>query len=141
MPTKGIATGFMGRVGLANPNVTSITTTSVSGTIVQDIKRALNKSHGSRRARATVLALTGAAVGAASKAYSNSRIYAGRAVGQAGVNHLGGLRTVETVNYQTGVSTATDLTSIDQQIMTKSKPASYPLNKSGYVPGKIGSLI
>lgn len=137
MPTAAAATGFVGRVGFANPNATSYTSIAKRGPQLQYLNSALNRSHGSRRLRATLLALTGAAVGGASKAYSNSRVQAGDRRGKLS---YGGKMTVETVTYQTGVSVAADLTTIDAQIAAKHKPATYPANKSGFAPGNIGSL-
>jgi hypothetical protein len=137
MPTAATATGYIGRVGLANPNATSYTSIAKRGQTLELLNKALNSSHGSRRLRATLLALTGAAVGGASKAYSNSRVQPSQRIGKLSP---GGLQPVETVTYQTGVTVAGDLTSIDTQIAAKHKPSSYPANKSGYAPGNIGSL-
>lgn len=137
MPTAASSTGFVGRVGLANPNANSYSTTAKRGGSLALLNKALNLSHGSRRLRATILALTGAAVGGASKAYSNSRVQAGDRRGKLS---YGGRIPVETVTYQTGVTTAADLTSVDTQIAAKHKPASYPPNLSGWKPGNIGTL-
>src|ERR1044072_3853924 len=133
MPTAASATGFVGRVGLANPNATSYSSIAKRGQTLELLNKALNSSHGSRRLRATLLALTGAAVGGASKAYSNSRIQAASTLGKLGG---GGLRTVETVTYQTGVTVAADLTTIDTQVAAKHKPSSYPANRSGAEIGR-----
>jgi hypothetical protein len=137
MPTAATATGYIGRVGLANPNATSYTSIAKRGQTLELLNKALNSSHGSRRLRATLLALTGAAVGGASKAYSNSRVQASQRIGKLSP---GGLQPVETVTYQTGVTVAGDLTSIDTQVAAKHKPSSYPADKSGWRPGNIGSL-
>jgi hypothetical protein len=138
MPTTATATGFVGRVGLANPNATSYSSIAKRGQGLQLVNNLLNRSHGSRRLRATLLALTGAAVGGASKAYSNSRI---QAVQNVGKMKLGGQQTVETVTYQTGVSVAADLTTIDAQIAAKHKPSSYPTNRAGYAGGgRVGKI-
>lgn len=141
MPTLPTANGFIGRVGLGGGNATSYSGIGKTGGIGRLLNRLLNRGHGSRKARATILALTGAAVGGASKAYSNARVSAGRSAGQVGYNELGGKRTIETVAYQTGVTVAGDLTTIDTTIAQKSKPSSYPVEKGGYKPGKIGSLV
>jgi hypothetical protein len=143
MPTAAAATGFIGRVGLANPNATSYTSIAKRGQTLELLNKALNGSHGSRRLRATVLALTGAAVGGASKAYSNSRIRHTTDSSTSRVGRLGGggLRTVETVTYQTGVTVAGDLTTVDTQIAAKHKPSSYPTELSGAGGGgRIGKL-
>lgn len=138
MPSAATATGFVGRVGLSNPNATSYSSIAKRGQSLQLINNLLNRSHGSRRLKATLLALTGAAVGGASKAYSNSRVQAQQ---QAGRSSLGGLRTVETATYQTGVSVAADLTTIDAQVAAKHKPSSYPANRAGSGGGgKAGRL-
>lgn len=128
MPSAASATGFVGRVGLSNPNATSYSSIAKRGQTLQVMNNLLNRSHGSRRLKATLLALTGAAVGGASKAYSNSRI---QAVQLAGKLAPGGIRNVETFTYQTGVSVAADLTTIDAQIAAKHKPSSYPANRAG----------
>src|SRR5690349_10002690 len=140
MPTAATATGFVGRVGLANPNATSYSSIAKRGGALAFINRTLNGSHGDRRLRATILALTGAVVGGASKAYSNTRASAGRAVGQAQHIGLGGMRTVETVTYQTGVTVAQDLTTVDTQIAAKHKPSSYPTVLGGGGGGRVGRL-
>jgi hypothetical protein len=137
--TKSNANGFVGRVGLANQNVTSYAGTAAYGSATRSLRRALNGSHGDRRAKATLLALTGAAVGAASKAYSNSRIDAGRTTGQAGVNLLGGKRTIETKVFQTGVTVAQDLTDFDTRLAASVRPT-YPTVKGGGGGGRAGRL-
>src|SRR5215204_3134756 len=111
MPTLPTANGFIGRVGLGGGNATSYSGLQKYGATLRLLQRRLNLSHGSRKARATILALTGAVVGGASKAYSNSRVTADNAsplVSQAGRNTLGGKRNIETVAYQTGVTVAAD---------------------------------
>lgn len=137
MPTTAAATGFIGRVGLANPNATSYSSIAKRGQTLELLNKALNTSHGARRLRATILALTGAAVGGASKAYSNTRI---QALQRAGKMSLGGAVAVETVTYQTGVTVAADLTSVDTQIAAKHKPSSYPAVKGGGGGGRAGKL-
>lgn len=142
MPTLPSANGFIGRVGLGGGNATSYSGLAKVGGSLRGVQRMLNRSHGSRKLRAMILALTGAAVGGASKAYSNSRIKANETgSSQVGKNELGGKRSIETVAYQTGVTVAGDLTTVDTTLAAKSKPATYPVDKSGHVPGKIGSLV
>lgn len=133
MPTSAVATGFIGRVGLANPNATSYSSIAKRGQTLELLNKALNASHGSRRLRATILALTGAVVGGASKAYSNSRVKhtTDNSVSRVGRVSGGGLRVVETITYQTGVTVAGDLTSVDTQIAVKHKPSPYPTERSG----------
>lgn len=142
MPTKPTANGFIGRVGLGGGNATSYTGLAVTGGHLRKLRRMMNGSHGSRKLRAALLSLTGAAVGAASKAYSNARLKASETPGvtsQVGRNELGGRRTTETVAYQTGVSVASDLTDIDGTIAKRTAPT-YPADRSGYRPGNINKL-
>lgn len=127
-PATGTASGF---IGSTPSNITSYATTSIMGPLANELRRTLNRSHGSRRRKATLLAITGAAAGAASKAYSNSRIDAGVSTGQAGRNDLGGKRTIETKTYQTGNSVAADITDFDTVLQKTSKPSTYPVDKGG----------
>lgn len=130
MPTAASASGFIGRVGLNQPNATSYSSIAKRGQSLQLVNNLLNRSHGSRRLKATLLSLTGAAVGAASKAYSNSRVSAPTNT-LVSRTSLGGARTIDTVTYQTGVSVAQDLTTIDTQIAAKHKPATYATDRAG----------
>lgn len=138
LPNVGSATGFIGRVGLANTNAVTYVTDSKLNQPLNRIRRILNKSHGSRKLKAMILAITGAAAGQ-SKAYSNYRVSAERTAGQAGVNKLGGARTVELVAYQTGNSVAGDITTFDAQITYSNKPT-YPTVKGGGGGGRLGKL-
>lgn len=131
---RATAKGFQGRVG-ALGNSTNYQTTGKVGGAARAMRTSLNRGHGNRMVRAILLALTGAAVGAASKAYSVSRL---NYTGQAGQNTLGGLRKAQLVTKQTGVTVAQDLTDFDQNVARKSYPATYPANKSGYRPGSQG---
>lgn len=142
MPTTAAATGFIGRIGLANPNATSYSSIAKRGGALAALNKTLNGSHGDRRLRATILALTGAAVGGASKAYSNSRIAHTTDGTTSRVGRLGGggQRLVETITYQTGVTVAADLTSVDTQIAAKHKPSTYPTVKGGGGGGRAGKL-
>jgi hypothetical protein len=138
MPTTGAATGFIGRQGASQPNVTAYSTTQKYGNQLGLMNRLLNRSHGTRRFRATLLSLTGAASGAASKAYSNTRIAAVQQLGKLG---YAAKQSAETVAYQTGNSTAGDLTTTDAVIAVKHRPGTYPTDKSGFAPGKAGGKL
>lgn len=138
LPNVASATGFIGRVGLANPNAVVYATDSKTNITLNRLRRSLNRSHGSRRLKAMILAITGAAAGQ-SKAYSNFRVSVERTVGQAGVNKLGGARTIDQVAYQTGNSVAGDITTFDAQIAYSSKPT-YPTVKGGGGGGRVGKL-
>lgn len=134
---KATASGWIGR---DTGNVTSHTTMSTYGASQGEIRRALNRGHGTRKLKAVLLALTGAAVGAASKAYSTARVDTGVSTGQAGRNDLGGRRTTSLVTLQSGVTVAADLTNVDQSIAAKSRLSSYPADKGGFAPGNINKL-
>jgi hypothetical protein len=141
---NGVATGFIGRVGAVG-DTTNYQTTGKIGAAGQMIRKALSKSHGTRRMKSLVLALTGAAVGAASKAYTNKRLDQGftktdKNSNGTGALTLGGKRNTETVTYQSGVTVAQDLTDFDTRAAQKSFPPSYPNDKSGFRPGNIGRL-
>lgn len=120
---------------------TNYTQASVADPVTRKLNKLFNRGYGNRAMRATVVALTGAAVGGASKAFSYARISAGNSAGQTGRNELGGRRTTETRNMQTGVTVAADLTDFDTRVTAKNRPASYPVDKSGHVPGKPNSLV
>lgn len=139
--TPSTATGFIGRAGLANPNASSYAGTSKYGNTTKMLRTVFNLSHGARRAKATLLALTGAAVGGASKAYTNSRISAGATTGQAGINALGGRRTIETKTYQTGVTTAQDLVDFDTRLAARSRPTSFTVKGISSQGGMAGKLV
>lgn len=145
LKTNGVAAGFIGRVGLANIDSTNYATVGKLGAVGTRLRNQFNRSHGTRMQRATLIALTGAAVGAASKAYTNKRINhgftgTGNNNGTSALTALGGKRTVDTVTRQSGVTVAQDLTDFDTRMAQKSFPTTYPVNKSGFVPGNIGRL-
>jgi len=129
-----------GWIGRDTGNVTAHSTIDKYGTVIGQMRKLLNKSHGSRRVKATILALTGTAVGGASKAYSVYQVSSGDTRGQAGQNNLGGKRTIVALAKDTGVTTAADLADIDNGIGAKSRLASYPANKNGWAPGNINKL-
>ena len=136
---KATANGFIGRVGAVG-NSTSYQSAGKVGSAAQRLKVFTRLSHGGRMARATLLALTGAAVGAASKAYSVSQVDVGPSTGQAGINGLGGKRTAVLKTKQSGNTVAQDLTDFDANVAAKSRPSTYPKDKSGWTPGNIGKL-
>lgn len=129
---KATASGFIGRVGTANPNATTYSTPEKFTLNLKTLRNRLNGGRGNRRLRTIITALTGAAVGAASKAYSESRAQARQEVGKL---NSGGVKTVETVSYQTGVTVAGDLTDVDQGIAFKRRVASYPDDRAGKKSG------
>src|SRR5215217_4438413 len=134
LKTVGAATGFIGRLG-ALGDTTIYATTGKVGAAGHRLRRLFNRSHGSRMQRATLLALTGAAVGAASKAYTNKRIDQGFTIvdknsnGTGSLTALGGKRAVATVTRQSGVTVAQDLTDFDTRMAQKSYPT-YVVDKS-----------
>jgi hypothetical protein len=142
---NAVATGFIGRVGVIGDSANYATTGKI-GVLGQLLRKAGSKSHGSRKMKSLMLALTGAAVGAASKAYTNKRIDAGftrtgvNSNGTGSLVSLGGKRAVESVNYQTGVTVAQDLTDFDTRVAQKSYPPTYPKDKSGWIPGNANDL-
>lgn len=145
LKTNGVATGFIGRVGAVGDTVNYATTGKV-GAAGHRLRGMFNRSHGSRMQRAILLALTGAAVGGASKAYTNKRIDQGFTVvdknsnGTGQLTALGGKRLVSTVTRQSGVTVAQDLTDFDTRMAQKSFPSAYPADKSGFKPGNVGKL-
>jgi hypothetical protein len=145
LKTNGVAHGFVGRVGLANVDSTNYATVGKLGNVGARLRNQFNRSHGTRMNRAILLALTGAAVGGASKAYSQKRINHGFGTGsESGTGSLvtvGGKRTIDTVTRQSGVTVAQDLTDFDTRMAQKSYPPAYPADKSGHIAGKIGSLL
>lgn len=141
---NGVATGFIGRVGVIG-NTTNYQTTGKFGDVATEIRRVFKGGHGGRMLQAVVLALTGAAVGAASKAYTVARIAerdnvpgTGSAIGS--MMAFGGRRSKVTVTKQSGVTVAQDLTDFDTLMAQKNFPPSYPADKSGFKPGGIGRL-
>lgn len=141
---NGVALGFIGRVGAVG-NTTNYTTTGKIGGLGSQLRRSLNKGLGGRKMRAMMIALTGAAVGAASKAVSVQRIdaksnFIGTGPSNNSIMLFGGARGDSTVAVQTGVTVAQDLTDFDTRIAQKSYPPAYPADKSGWRPGGIGRL-
>lgn len=140
---KGIAKGWSGN---AHGNATGpgqYQNSSKVGNVANQLRRSLNRGIPGRINRAIVLALTGAAVGAASRTHSFSRISAGTTTGQAGqsAGELGGMRTIETISRNSGVTTADDLTTLDGNIAKKSRPPTYAKDKSGNGGGgQLGKL-
>lgn len=134
---KANATGHVGQSG--NKNVGTYSTYFEESPVERRLRPLVNRSHGSRKLKATLVALIGAAPGA-SDAYSNTRV---AALSNMAGNPIagGGLRTVETVAYQTGVTTSADATRIKNQIQKRSRPATYPVNLAGWKPGNIGKLV
>lgn len=145
LKTNGVATGFIGRVGLANLDATNYATVGKLGAVGTRLRNQFNRSHGTRMQRATLIALTGAVVGGASKAYTNKRINHGFGTGSnsgtASLVTVGGKRQIDTVTRQSGVTVAQDLTDFDTRMAQKSFPPTYPANKSGYAVGNIGRLV
>lgn len=103
------------------------------------LARALRTGIGNRKLRATILALTGVAVGGASKALSRKRVKATQALGQTVVQN--GIVPVETQVLLSGNTTSADLARVDTNLVLRPRPASYPVERGGYRPGRIGSLV
>jgi hypothetical protein len=140
----GTATGFIGRYG-AIGNSTNYQTAGKIGDIANQLRRSFHRGHGGRMMQSMVIALTGAAVGAASKAYTVARVaeregVPGTGTATGSLVAFGGKRTKVTVTKQSGVTVAQDLTDFDTRIAQKPYPPTYPADKSGAKPGNIGRL-
>lgn len=131
---------YKGWIGRDTGNVTTGSTVSKTGNLGKRLRVFLNGGHGSRMMKSTLLALTGAVVGGASKAYSVAQVTNPSNAGQAGRNDLGGKRQVALTTKQSGVTVAADLTDFDQSVAAKTRLANYPRNKSGFAPGNINKL-
>lgn len=141
---NGVAVGFIGRYG-ALANTTNYTTTGKIGGLGSQLRRSLNKGLGGRKMRAMLIALTGAAVGAASKAVTVRRTdersnFTGTGAANGSLIAFGGKRGNSSVSVQAGVTVAQDLTDFDTRVAQKSYPPAYPKDKSGWTPGNIGRL-
>lgn len=97
------------------------------------VNRALNSGRGGRRLRQVLLALTGNAPG-------QSKVLTGTQIKheESGDFGFGGKRTVETVTYQSGVTTAADVTNVDSKLEKKNRPIPYPRDKAITNNGRFG---
>lgn len=136
---KAVATGFMGQAG--NTNIGTYSTYYDETPSERKLRVLVNRSYGSRRLKALLVALLGQAPGQ-SKAISHTRVAHPSAglFNTGAVNALGGVRGTETRADQTGNASAGDVTRITTRIQKRSKPATYPADKSGFKPGNIGKL-
>jgi hypothetical protein len=134
MPTAGWSGYYQRQFGTAHSLLSKYTREEMS------VSRELRTGIGSRKLRSVLLALTGATVGSASKTLSRKRVQSVQQLGR-GAGESGGLRPIETQTLIAGNTTANDLSRMDTALMVRPRPASYPVNKSGWRPGNPGSLV
>lgn len=133
---KAVATGFNSGFGVANSTTYSTTKNYIN--TERELGRILSRSVGARKSRRIITATLLGGL-AQNQAMSHTRIAAQQGAGNTLVNS--GVRTIETVTDLTGLVTASDRNNIVEAMSKTSRIGSYPVNKGGYAPGKIGSLV
>src|SRR5215204_3411744 len=133
MPTAGWSGYWQRQFGIGHSLNSKYTTKQ------WQMSRQLRTGIGGRKLRAIVMALTGATVGSASKAYSSKRIPHDRQVGVA-TSQFGKITAV-TVTHITGNTTANDLSVVDNVLAARTRPPTYPTSRGGPVLGKPGSYV